>query len=327
MKIVFMGTPEFALPALQRLIESRHEVVLVITQPDRPKGRGKKVEASAVRAVAEKHGLPVIVPEKLRKEDVAGQIRATGAEACVVAAYGRILPDEVLEATRLGCLNIHPSLLPAYRGAAPMQRCLLEGITETGVTIMRLVSEMDAGPIVSQQRVEILPDDDARSLSDLCSVLGADMLLRVLDEAERTGRIDAVEQDHTQATYAPPIAKAEGLIPWTDRAEAIIFRLRALTPWPGAYTFIDGERQLTIAQAEPWEEHGAPDAEKGPKPGTVISLEKGRGFVVQAGDMGLLVTRVKPEGKGEMEAYAFVVGRGVKEGDVLGAGKSMKSEK
>jgi methionyl-tRNA formyltransferase len=194
----------------------------------------------------------------------------------------------------------------------------MDGHLETGVTIMKLVREMDAGPIVAQQRVEILPDDDALSLSQMLSVLGADMLLRAIDEAERIGRIEAVEQEHGLATFAPPIKKEEGWIPWRDPALRIMFRLRGLTPWPGAMTAIGGERVLIIVQAETRiEEEREADPKKRPAPGTVVGIEKGRGFLVQCGDGPMLVTKVKPEGRSEMDAYAFVVGRGIKEGDVL----------
>lgn len=318
MKIVFMGTPEFALPALERLLDSRHEVVLVVTQPDRPKGRGQKVAPSPVRELAEARGIPVITPVSVRRENVAGQIRATGADLCVVAAFGQILPDDVLAATPLGCLNIHPSMLPEYRGAAPIQRCLLDGRIETGVTIMKLVTELDAGPIVAQQRVDILPDDDARSLGHMCAVFGADMLLRIIDEADRTRVIETVEQEHDKATYAPPIRKEEGLIDWARPADEIMFQLRALTPWPGAFTFINGTRRLTIVQAETRTEDQPEDGKDTPTPGTVIDIEKGRGFLVQAGDGPMLVIGVQPEGKRPMDAADFVNGRGIAEGDRLG---------
>lgn len=320
MKIVFMGTPDFAIPPLQRLIDSSHQVVLVVTQPDRPKGRGRQLASSPVKDLAEANGIPVITPKSVRKENTAADIRALNADVAVVAAFGQILPDEALAATRLGCLNIHPSLLPEYRGAAPIQRCLLDGKIETGVTIMQLVRELDAGPIVSQQRVDILPDDDALSLSQMLSVLGADMMLRAIDEAEKSGKVESVEQEHALATFAPPIKKEEGLIPWSDPAERIMYRLRALTPWPGATTFINGERALIVVQAETRvEEETQPDPKKRPAPGTVVGIDKGFGFLVQCGDGPLLVSKVKPEGKSEMDAYAFVVGRGIQQGDVLQA--------
>lgn len=320
MKIVFFGTPEFALPALERLIESRHQVAFVVTQPDKPKGRGQKLVPSPVKEMALRHGLEVMEPVKLRKEGVAERIRAAGADLAVVAAYGRILPSEILQAPRLGCINIHPSLLPEYRGPAPIQRAILDGRDRTGVSLMMLIEEMDAGPVVAQQTVEILGDDDARSLTDMTGVVGADMLMRVIDEADATGRIDSEPQDDEQATYAPPLEKHEGLIPWSDPTEQIMYRLRALTPWPGAYSYVNGERLLIVTQAEPlWENEAEElgDANKA-KPGTVTSLKKGFGFTVKTGDGHLLVTALKPEGRKPMDAHAFVIGRGINEGDKLG---------
>jgi methionyl-tRNA formyltransferase len=321
MKIVFMGTPEFASTALERLIASPHQVALAITQPDRPKGRGQKLEPPPVKVLALAHGIPVLQPRSVRREDIASAIRETSADAIIVAAFGQILPREVLEATRLGCLNIHPSLLPAWRGAAPIQRCLLEGASDTGVTIMQLDEAMDHGPIIAQQSIEILADDDARSLADMLSVLGADMLVRVLDEAEKEGRIESVPQDHALATLAPAIKKEEGLIPWTDPTERIMYRLRAMTPWPGAFTFIGGERQLTILQAEPLREDEAEELDETipkAKPGTVTSLMKDLGFTVKTGNGHLLVNKVKPEGKKQMEGWAYIIGRNIAVGEKLG---------
>ncbi|MCL5269924.1 MAG: methionyl-tRNA formyltransferase [bacterium] len=320
MKVVFMGTPAFAVPALERLIDSPHEVCLVVTQPDRPRGRGRKVEASPVKALAEKHGLRVIQPQSLKREPVAALIRDAGADVAIVAAYGRILPPEVLQAPRLGCLNIHPSLLPEYRGAAPIQRAILDGRGETGVTIMLLAEELDNGPIIAQQRVDILDDDDALSVSNMTAVLGADMLIRVLDDIGEKGAVESVPQDDRLATFAPPIAKEEGQIPWGDTTMDIMYRLRAMTPWPGAYTYVNGRILLHIVQAEPlWENEAAElgDMNKA-APGTVSSFKKGFGFTVRTGDGHLLVTAVKPGGKKLMDAPSFVNGRGIQLGDVLG---------
>ena len=349
MKIIFMGTPEFALPAFQRLIDSKHEIVLVLTQPDRPKGRGRKIEPSPVRQMAEAHGLRVLTPERLRRDaEALVAIRDAGADLAVVAAYGQILPRDVLTAPRLGCINIHPSMLPDYRGAAPIQRCLLDGNTDTGVTLIMLTDEVDAGPIVAQQPVEILPDDDAQSLGAMLATLGADMLLRVIDEAEAGGAkmIEGVPQHDEDATYAAQIKKEEGLIPWEDPTEAIMFRLRAMTPWPGVYTFIDGKKQLGIEQGEPlWsneveeveevnqegpmnesteDEKQVTRSEKKVKkdevaPGTVTSLKKGFGFTVKTGSGHLLVTAVRPEGKRRMDAAEYIVGRNLLPGQKLGS--------
>ena len=319
MKIVFMGTPEFALPALQRLIDSPHEVCLVLTQPDRPKGRGRKLQPSAVKQLALEHDLPVLEPRKLLAECVADKIREAGADLAVVAAYGRILPKAVLDAPRLGCINIHPSMLPEYRGAAPLQRCILDGFDWTGVSLIMLVEDLDAGPIVAQQRVEILADDDSQSLGEMCAVVGADMLMHVIDEAEKNGHIDSIEQNHEEATYTEPIKKEEGLIPWSDPTDNIMYRLRAMTPWPGAYTFINGKTQLQIIQAEPlWENEIEQLGERNnADPGTVTSIKKIFGFTVKTGDGELLVTSVKPQGKRIMDATAFVNGRSIKVGDRL----------
>ena len=320
MKIVFMGTPEFALPALQRLIDSRHEVALVVTQPDKPKGRGRRLEAPPVKHLAEQHGLAVFQPARLREAGVVERIRAVEADLGVVAAF-RMLPADILTAPRLGCINIHPSLLPNYRGAAPIQRCLMDGADTTGVTLMMLRPEMDAGDLVAQQTVEIFPDDDARSLGATCAVLGAEMLMRALDDAERTGGFETEPQNDDDATFAPPIDKDDGLIPWGDPTERIMCRLRALTPRPGVYTHLNGDERLIVIQAEPlWsnEAEALGDEMNRAEPGTTTSIQKGFGFTVRTGDGHLLVTRVRPQGRREMDAAAFVNGRGIAVGDHLG---------
>ena len=329
MNVAFFGTPEFSLAALGRLIESRHQVVLVVTQPDRPKGRGRKLEASPVKQMASDNDLPMIQPVRVSREPIAEAIREAKADICVVVAFGQILPRKILDATRLGCINIHPSLLPAYRGAAPIQRSILDGATQTGVSIMQLDAGMDTGPVIAQQRVEILPDDDARSLGEMLSVVGADMLMHVLDEAEQNERIESVAQDDALATSAPPVRKEEGSIPWSDTTDRIMFRLRAMTPWPGAYTFINGEKRLTLLQAEPlWvNEADVLGAEaKQADPGTVTSIKIGFGFTVKTGSGHLLVTSVKPQGKQQMDAAAFVNGRGIAEGDRLMNDKGQRTK-
>jgi methionyl-tRNA formyltransferase len=324
LKVCFMGTPEFALPALDRLIRSRHKVALVLTQPDRPRGRGRRVIPSPVKQLADEHELTVFQPERLKKEgpQVAAAIRDSGARISVVASYGQILPDEILNATPFGCINIHPSLLPAYRGAAPVQRCILDGNTQTGVTIMKVVREVDAGPVIAQQTLEILPDDDARSFSEMAAVIGAEMLIQVIGEAEKTGLFELEEQDHDAMTYADRIHKEEGLINWNRTTEEIMFHLRGMTPWPGSYTFINGWKQLTIIQAEPfWEEGtrnlGEEEDMLDAEPGTVTGIMKGFGFSIRTGSGHLLATRVKLEGKKQVDAASFILGRGVQQGDRL----------
>ncbi len=322
MKVCFIGTPEFALPALDQLIRSQHKVVLVLTQPDRPRGRGRKVQPSPIKRLVDEKGLTVLQPGLLREDgrQIAAAIRDSGARISVVASYGQILTDEILNATPLGCINIHPSLLPAYRGAAPVQRSILDGNTKTGVTIMQVTRELDAGPVITQQTIEILPDDNARSLGEMAAVIGAEMIIRIINEAEKTGRIESEEQDHEAATYADRIRKEEGMINWAYTTEEIMFHLRAMTPWPGSYTFINGKKRLTLVQAEPlWGneavELGEPMQET--EPGTVTGLKKGFGFSVRTGSGHLLVTRVKLEGKKQVDAASFILGRGVVPGDYL----------
>ncbi|MBI1784238.1 methionyl-tRNA formyltransferase [Candidatus Sumerlaeota bacterium] len=320
MKICFMGTPDFAVPTLQRLIESRHEVALAVTQPSKPKGRGQKIVDPPVKVIAHQHGIPVIQPASLKKEPIEDKIREHGIDVIVVVAYGKILPESLLKSPRIGCLNVHASLLPEYRGAAPIQRAILEGRLETGVTIMKVEPALDTGPIIAQQKMEIQPDDDALSVSHFLSVLGADLLLRVLDDIERSGTIEGVEQDHSLATHAAMLTKEEGRIPWDHTSEQIMFRLRAFTPWPGCFTMLAGKR-MGVLQAEPLDSeeaaHNKLDDEL--PPGTVTGIIKGFGFTVRTGDGHLLVTQLQPEGKPAMDADAYLNGYPIKTGQKLGA--------
>lgn len=322
MKIAFMGTPDFAVPSLARLIESEHEVVLVVTQPSKPKGRGRKIEDPPVKQLADASGLEVIQPKSLKREPLEERIRGLGVDVIAVTAYGKLLPDALLEAPRIGCINVHASLLPEYRGAAPIQRAIMDGRLETGVTIMKIVSELDSGPIIVAESLEIHTDDDAQSLSDMLSVLGADLLLRALDDVEDAGVIEAVEQDHEAATFAPMIRKADGEVDWSMTAEQLMFRMRALTPWPGLYTNFGErrERRVRLVEGEtlgPGEaEHNDLDDEAAP--GTVTGVVKGFGFAVQTGDGHLLLTRVQPAGKALMDAPAFLNGYRLGVGDTLG---------
>lgn len=323
MKIAFMGTPDFAVPALQRLIESRHEVNLVVTQPSKPKGRGRKPTDPPVKQLADQHGIDVLQPASLKREPLDGEIRARGIDVIVVAAYGQILPQTLLDAPRIGCINIHASMLPAYRGAAPIQRALMEGEHETGVTIMEMVLALDAGPMIAQQKVLIEDDDDALSLSNLLAVLGADMLMRALDDIEKSGRIEGIPQDDSMATYAPMIQKEERWIDWTLPTVEIMYRLRGLTPLPGYFTTI-GDKRLRIAQAEPLstEEAALHMKDEEVEPGHVAALIDGIGFAVRTGTGYLLVTAVQPEGKSRMDAAAYLRGNALRVGQKLGHVKS-----
>lgn len=314
-----MGTPAFAVPPLKRLLESpQHQVVAVVTQPDRPAGRGRRLEAPPVKELALEHHLPVLQPEKIRNIQFDRVLAAYQPDVIVVVAYGRILPKEILELPRFGCLNLHASLLPKYRGAAPIQWAIINGERQTGVTLMKMDEGLDTGDIVAFETVEILEDDNTRSVSNMLSVIGAELLVRNLDRIEREGRVDGVKQDDRQATYAPLLKKSDGLIDWSLTCEQIICRINGLQPWPGAFSFLHG-KAWRLLKAEPFE---APDsAAFGPmpedefEPGRVSATLKGRGFTVRTGDGHLLVTMVQPTGKKEMSATDALNGNLVKKGD------------
>jgi methionyl-tRNA formyltransferase len=249
MKIVFAGTPDFALPVLQILAESSHAVVAVYTRPDRPSGRGRRVTESPVKRVAGQFHLPVYQPVTLRNPDVQAELRALDADLMIVVAYGLILPPEVLALPRLGCVNVHASLLPRWRGAAPIQRAILAGDQETGVCIMQMDSGLDTGPVLASAACRIEPDDTAGRLHDRLSVMGARLVKENLDQIGQDN-LAPRRQDDSQASYADKLDKAEAMIDWTLSAEQIARQVRAFNPWPVAETRYSG-CQLRIWEAEP----------------------------------------------------------------------------
>jgi methionyl-tRNA formyltransferase len=237
-RIVFFGTPEFAVPSLKALLASKHEVLAVIAQPDRPAGRGMRVHSPPVVRVAHEYHLPVLQPAKIREQDFLDQIRNYAPDTGVVIAYGRILPDALLSIPTRGFINVHASLLPKYRGAGPIQRAIEYGETETGITIMKVDSELDHGPMLSTVKTAIAPEERAVALSRRLAEIGAHELVRVLDHLES---IKPVEQDHRAATMAPKIQKEEGRVDWNVDARTLFNRFRAFDPWPGVFTTIRGE--------------------------------------------------------------------------------------
>lgn len=312
LRTVYFGTPPFAVPPLQALIDSAvADVIAVISQPDRPAGRGRRLTPPPVKVLAEQHGIPVLQPAKLRGTGFAQQLAALHPDVAVVAAYGKILPRDVLEAPRLGCINIHASLLPRHRGAAPIQWALIEGDAETGVTIMRMDEGMDTGPIIAQERVEILEDDDQQSLSDMLSMTGARLMVEVLEEIARTGEIRSVPQSDALATHARLLTKDDGLIDWDRPARRVVDHIRGVTPWPGAQT-ANGARLFKVLQAEP-----IPADHPGAEPGDVVEVDARRGFVVAARDGFVLVQRVQPADRTPMTAADAANGGLVKRGDRL----------
>jgi methionyl-tRNA formyltransferase len=302
-KIVFMGTPDFAVPSLEALIESAYEIAAVYTQPDRESGRGRHMIASPVKQVAMSRGIRVVQPESLRGEEVVGALEALSPELIVVAAYGQILPRAVLSLPRFGCVNIHPSLLPKYRGSSPVASAILQGDDVTGVTIMLLDAGMDTGPVLKQTEEPISAEDTTGSLTAKLAQIGAQLLLETLPEW-LGGSLKPQPQDEAQASYTRQIAKEDGEIDWQLSALELWRRVRAFDPWPGCYTRWQDKR-LKIIQAVPV------DGEKKGEIGEVIALPQSSsapvGVVTGDGILGLL--RLQLEGKKEMSAAEFLLGQ------------------
>jgi methionyl-tRNA formyltransferase len=313
MRLVVMGTPAFAVPSLERVVAAGHEVRLVVCQPDRPAGRGQRLQAPRLKAAALRLALPVAQPETFRDPAAVALLARQAPEAIAVVAYGQILPRAVLELAPHGCLNVHASLLPAYRGAAPIPRALLRGETETGITIIRLVERMDAGPMLLQRREAVRPDDTAGTLGERLAVLGAEALVEALGLLA-AGRAEAREQDEAAATYAPKLTAADQVLNWKEPAAALHRRVRALAPQPGAQTTARG-RLVKVLAAEARE--GAPARWQGEEPGTVVALAP-EGILVRAGEGCLLLTRVQAEGKRPMAAADFARGARLDPGARLG---------
>ena len=269
MKIIFAGTPEFALPVLQVLLDGSHELVAVYTRPDRPSGRGQRLTESPVKRLASRFAIPVCQPGTLRDRDAQAAVDAFKADLMIVVAYGLILPPAVLTMPRLGCINVHASLLPRWRGAAPIQRAILAGDRETGVCLMQMEAGLDTGPVLASAACPIEPDDTGGRLHDRLSVMGAQLLKENLDRYAR-GELDPREQDDSQASYADKLEKAEAMIDWTMSAEQIARQVRAFNPWPVAETRYSG-RQLRVWEARP----------------VSISTQQPPGMVLGAGKSGI----------------------------------------
>ena len=310
MRIAYFGTPQFAVPTLEHLLASRHQVVGVVTQPDRPRGRGHKVSDAPVKALALAHGLPVLQPERLRNADVVDAIRGWQADLGVVAAYGKLLPDELLAVPRLGMINVHASLLPKYRGAAPVHRAVIDGETETGITIMRVVKELDAGNMLAKVKRPIGPDETSDVVERDLAALGAPLLVDVVDRLA-AGPIDEERQDFMLATYAPKITRDEGLVDWTLPAAFIHNRVRGLYPWPHAHTYLDGARLILLKSRVEDEPTTAP-------PGTVVEISRNAIHVATGHGWRLAIERLQPEGKRPMEAREFLAGRALQTGARFG---------
>jgi methionyl-tRNA formyltransferase len=306
MVIAFFGTPQFAVPTLEALIASRHQVALVMTQPDRRRGRGQKVTDAPVKATARLHGIPVYQPDRLRDPEVTDTLRAKAPDAGVVAAYGKLIPADLLSLPRLGMVNVHASLLPKYRGAAPVHRAIINGDTETGVTIMQVVEALDAGDMLARSVRPIGPDETSEEVERALAEDGARLLIDVLDQIE-AGTVRAVPQDSAASTYAPRLTKEEGLIDWTLAARRIHDRVRGLYPWPHAYSFLNGERVILLKTTV------QPDSVSAAlQPGTVAIT--GDAIEVGTGNGRIAITELQPEGRRPMSARDFLAGHPVQPG-------------
>lgn len=301
MKIIFMGTPEFSTGALQKLIDSEHDVIAVYSQPPRPKGRGQQVQKSPVHLLADTHNIPVFTPLSFKKDaDAVAQFQSLKADIAVVAAYGLILPQSVLDAPKLGCLNIHASILPRWRGASPIQHAIWKGDAVSGVTIMRMELGLDTGPMLLKREVAITKDTTAQSLHDALSQLGAGMIVEVLKDIPE-GEI----QNDAESVYAPMLKKEDGLIDWSDSADAIDRQVRALNPWPGTYTIAKGKRLKILS--------GELSQQTAQKAGQISA--KGE---VSCGEGVYKILSLQPENAKAMDIASAFNGKYLSDGMVLG---------
>jgi methionyl-tRNA formyltransferase len=314
LRIVYFGTPAFAVPSLAGLLTSRHEVVAVVSQPDRPKGRGHRVQATPTKTLALEHGVPVLQPERLKDPAFLDSLTALRPDLGVVAAYGRILPESLLAVPRHGMINVHGSILPAYRGAAPVHRAVIAGEPETGVTIMRLVRELDAGPTFAERRRPIGPDETSAEVEQALAQLGADLLLEVIDQIAQ-GRAFEIPQDDARATFAPKITKEEGRVDWNLPAQAIHNLVRGLHPWPLAAARLGLSRLLIHrSRFEGVRPRTKPGGSSFPEPGTIVAAGP-EGLSVMCGDGNVLrILEVQPEGRRVMSARDFLAGHKIAAG-------------
>ena len=308
MRIVYMGTPEIAATILERLLEEPYEVVLVVTQPDRPKGRGNTLTCSPVKELAVSRGIPVFTPEKLRLPENVEVVREAEPDMIVVAAFGQILPKSVLDIPRYGCINVHASLLPKYRGAAPIQWSILDGESETGITIMYMNEGLDTGDILLQKVVPIDAEETGGSLHDKLAETGAEALVEAIPGII-DGTLEPVPQGEMTTPYAKQLTKEMGRLDFSWDAEKLERYVRGLNPWPGTYTFRDGQ-MLKIWAAE------VCDGSNEAMPGTVVAVDK-NSFSVQTGSGVLRVTEVQPQGKRRMSAEEYLRGYRLEQGLVL----------
>jgi methionyl-tRNA formyltransferase len=308
LRIIFMGTPRFALPSLQILVDRSEQIAAVVTQPDRPAGRGQHIVPPPIKELALKHHLPVLQPGKVRDSQFIAQIKELSPDLIVVVAFGQILPRSLLDIPPYGCVNVHASLLPFYRGAAPINWVLINGETETGVTLMLLDEGMDTGDMLLQEKLPIVPEDTVATLHDRLAQNGARLLGKALDELGSAGWT-SIPQDHAKATYAPLLKKEDGLIQWQKSAREIHNQIRGMNPWPGCFTYFNGKLLKVFAV-----EVGEQQAKE--TPGSIIEISES-GITVATGTDSLILKEIQLEGKKRLSVEEFVKGKAIKAGDIL----------
>ncbi len=315
MKIVFMGTPQFSVPCLNSLITSKHKVDVVITQPDRPKGRGKKLVASPVKEIAIKNNIEVLQPERINKDEEAiALLEKLAPDIAVTAAFGQIISEKILSIPKHGCINVHTSLLPEYRGAAPINRALINGEKKTGISIIKMSKSLDDGDIIDQNEIEILQDENAEELENRLADQAAISLLNVIESFENN-TVKYTKQDEAKSTYANKLEKNEGLIDWNSDRESIHNLVRGLIPWPCAFSFLnksgsDEKKRIIIKKTFINEECNNNGTAYG-----VINKTSDKGLLVSTKSGSIWVTLLQPEGKRVMEAKDYINGHGIKPGD------------
>lgn len=309
MKIVFMGTPEYSVPTLNALIHSEHEVVAVYTKPDKPKGRGKKLEITPVKALAEQHQIPVYQPQTFKNEEAIQELKQIDADVAVVIAYGLLLPLQVLQAFPKGCINLHASLLPKFRGASPIQAAILAGESKTGVTSMQMDVGLDTGDMLEKVEIALDGSETADRLHDILADLSAQLCLSTLSKAEN-GTLVATPQGEEEVSYAGKICKEMGEVDWLENADVIDRKIRALTSWPSAYTSWQGKR-LKICLAQPIEQVSSGEF------GKVLRADRG-GIDVSCGDGSIRILQLQLEGKKQLSAGDFLNGQKLEVGQFLG---------
>ncbi len=317
MRLVFFGTPDFAVPSLYKLYRRGHVIFAVVTQPDRPRGRGKKIMPSPVKEAAKGLKLDIWQPEKVKTEEFMEGLSQIKPQVIVTVAFGQILPEKLLRIPPLGCINVHASLLPKYRGAAPIHRAIINGEKETGVTTMYMDKGMDTGDIILQRRTDIPPEMTAGQLHDKLALMGAELLCDTLELIEE-GKAPRRPQEEKLASYAPPLSRKDEVIKWEESSINIINRIRGMNPWPGTYSILEG-RHIKIREVSPFPQKPKDKKFKNVLPGEVIELVPDNGFLVAAGDgYAVKVLSVQPAGKKYMSASEFLRGYRLKKGDRFG---------